>query len=137
MVINQLAKTTEDVLGGAFSAERIKYALEMTGLGLLAVFAVLALIWGVLAIFKVFMYDIPNKKLKKAVKEEKNIDVAPAEVVITPEASSNDATVAAIMAAISAYIADDPALSEQYPNGFRVVSFKRVRDKAFWNSKNN
>ena len=137
MVINQLAKTTEDVLGGAFSAERIKYALEMTGLGLLAVFAVLALIWGILAIFKVFMYDIPNKKLKKAVKEEKNIDVAPAEVVITPEASSNDATVAAIMAAISAYIADDPALSEQYPNGFRVVSFKRVRDKAFWNSKNN
>ena len=137
MVINQLAKTTEDVLGGAFSAERIKYALEMTGLGLLAVFAVLALIWGVLAIFKVFMYDIPNKKLKKAVKEEKNIDVAPAEVVITPEASSNDATVAAIMAAISAYIADDPALSEQYPKGFRVVSFNRVRDKAFWNSKNN
>ena len=138
MVINQLAKTTEDVLGGAFSAERIKYALEMTGLGLLAVFAVLALIWGVLAIFKIFMYDLPNKKkAKKAPVVEKKVETTPAEVVSTPDASNNDATVAAIMAAISAYIADDPALSEQYPNGFRVVSFKRVRDKAYWNSKNN
>ena len=51
MVINQLAKATTD-LGGAFSAERIKYALEMTALGLLAVFAVLALIWIVMTIFK-------------------------------------------------------------------------------------
>ena len=42
MVITQMAKTTAD-LGGAFSPERIKYSLEMTALGLIAVFAIIAI----------------------------------------------------------------------------------------------
>ncbi len=130
-----LAKTTGD-LGGAFSPERIAYSLEMTALGLLAVFAVLAILWGVLALFKVFMYDIPQKKAKEKVepKEEPVVvtePVAPVPVIVKNE----DETVAVIMAAISAYIAADPALAEEYAGGFRVVSFKRVRDKASWNKK--
>ena len=136
MEINQLAKTTVE-LGGAFSEARIEYALQMTALGLLAVFSVLALIWGVLAIFKIFLYDIPNRKSKKEAKESAK---AVANTVVAdpaPATTGNDATVAAIIAAISAYIAEDPQLSEQYANGFRVVSFKRTRNKAFWNSKNN
>ena len=141
MIINQLAKATEE-LGGAFSPERIKYALEMTALGLIAVFAVLAIIWIVLAIFKYFLYDLSNKDNEasapeKPAKAEKKVESAPVIDVVPPAINGDDATVAAIMAAISAYIADDPELSEQYPNGFRVVSFKRVRGKAFWNSKNN
>ena len=52
-----------------------------------------------------------------------------------PVSASNDATVAVIMAAISAYISSDPALAEQYANGFRVVSFKRADRKASWNKK--
>ena len=133
MVINQLAKATTD-LGGAFSGERIKYSLEMTALGLVAVFTVLALIWLILAIFKLFLYDSSNKKSKSSTQEktvnvEQKVESAPAPT------TENDAIVAAITAAISAYIAEDPQLSEQYANGFKVVSFKRVRDKAFWNSK--
>ena len=133
MVINQLAKATAD-LGGAFSGERIKYSLEMTALGLVAVFAVLALIWLILAIFKLFLYDSSNKKSKSSTQEktvnvEQKVESAPAPT------TENDAIVAAITSAISAYIAEDPQLSEQYANGFKVVSFKRVRDKAFWNSK--
>lgn len=132
-----LAVTTGD-LGGAFSAERMAYALEMTALGLLAVFSVLAILWGVLALFKVFMYDIPQKKAKaKAeVKAEPAPVVVDEPIVVAPVASSNDdEVVAVIMAAISAYIAADPALAEEYAGGFRVVSFKRVRDKAAWNKK--
>ena len=37
--------------------------------GLLTVFAVLAILWGALALFKVFFYDIPEKKKNKS--EEK------------------------------------------------------------------
>ena len=135
MMVNQLAANVVD-LGGAFSGERITYALEMTALGLLAVFAVLAILWGVLVLFKVFMYDIPQKKAKA----QKKVEPAPAVVneptVVTPVAASNDdEVVAVIMAAISAYISADPALADEYAGGFRVVSFKRVRDKAAWNKK--
>ena len=141
MVINQLAKATTD-LGGAFSPERIKYSLEMTGLGLIAVFAVLALIWLILAIFKFFLYDVAKNKDEAASthapsKTAKKVESVPTEVVKSTANTENDATVATIIAAISAYNAEDPQLSEQYSNGFRVVSFKRVRGKASWNSKNN
>ena len=135
MMVNQLAANAVD-LGGAFSAERITYALEMTALGLLAVFSVLAILWGVLALFKVFMYDIPQKKAKAQKKVEPTPVVVNEPNVVTPVAASNDdEVVAVIMAAISAYISADPALADEYAGGFRVVSFKRVRDKAAWNKK--
>ena len=137
MMVNQLAANVVD-LGGAFSSERLSYALEMTALGLLAVFAVLAILWGVLALFKVFMYDMPQRKAKA--KAQKIAEPAPVVVnepnVVTPVATNNDdEVVAVIMAAISAYISADPTLAEEYAGGFRVVSFKRVRDKAAWNKK--
>ena len=133
MINNYLAKVTED-LGGAFSGERIIYSLEMTLMGLGAVFGVLAIIWAVLALFKVFA----TASAKKAAKEKASAP-APAVVpsaVAAPEQSGDDATVAAIIAAISAYISSDEKLSEEYSGGFRVVSFKKVRDKASWNQKN-
>jgi len=140
MVLNVLAKTTEN-LGGALSSERIELSLEMTVLGVLAVFSVLAIIWLVLVMFKFFFYRDPSKNSSNndvnaednKVTEQPPLQTAPAE----EEQSSDDATVAAIIAAISAYIADDPELSNQYSGGFRVVSFKRVRHKATWNNKNN
>ena len=135
MMVNQLAANVVD-LGGAFSSERLSYALEMTALGLLAVFAVLAILWGVLALFKVFMYDMPQRKANAQKKTEPAPVVANEPTVVTTTASNNDdEVVAVIMAAISAYISADPALAEEYAGGFRVVSFKRVRDKAAWNKK--
>ena len=128
-----LAQSTD--LGGAFSPERLKYALEMTVLGLCAVFAVLALLWGVLILFKLFMYDAPKKKANKNVVA----NTPKAEPVVKTPASvaksDDDVTVAVIMAAISAYISEDPNLAEQYAGGFRVVSFKRAQNKAAWNKK--
>ena len=120
MVINQLAKVAEN-LGGAFSGERLQYALEMTVLGLAAVFAVLAIIWAILALFKVFAYDIPNRKKGNAgnavQKEDVNAVLQAVPVVETkPIASVNndDITVAIITAAISAYIASDKNLAQEY-----------------------
>lgn len=49
--------------------ERILYALERTGIGLLRVFLVLAILYGVAALMRVFMYDIPQKRKKDAKKE--------------------------------------------------------------------
>ena len=133
---NVMLLTATADLGGAFSAERMTYAFEMTALGILAVFAVLAILWGVLALFKVFMYDMPQKKANATKKAEPAPVVVDEPAVVTPVASSNDdEVVAVIMAAISAYISADPALAEEYAGGFRVVSFKRVRDKAAWNKK--
>ena len=140
MVVNILAKTTEN-LGGAFSPERLEYALQMTLLGMVAVFAVLSLIWLVLVVFKFFLYDLKNNNSKKsnATKSQSAQKVLPPVVSgpIPATQSSDDATVAAIVAAISAYISSDPALKDEYAGGFRVVSFKRVRAKASWNNKNN
>ena len=138
MMVNQLAAAVND-LGGAFSPERISYSIEMTVLGMVAVFAVLAIIWFVLSLFKVFLYDATNKKQSSnvEVKAEPTVKQVEKPVEAVPATDSNDATVAAIMAAISAYIAEDPELSAQYADGFRVVSFKRVRQKASWNTKNN
>ena len=138
MVVNVLAKATND-LGPAFSLERIEYALQMTLLGLGAVFAVLTLIWLILVIFKIFLYDLKNKSKKTENTENKsNVEQTVVEQPSTTVSqSSNDSTVAAIIAAISAYISDDAELSKEYANGFRVVSFKRVRPKSSWNNKNN
>ena len=133
MINNNLAKVTED-LGGAFSGERLVYSLEMTLLGLGAVFSVLAIIWAVLALFKVFSTASAKKEAKEKVSAPAPVAVPNA--VTEPEQSDDDATVAAIMAAISAYISSDEKLSEEYSGGFRVVSFKKVRDKASWNQKN-
>lgn len=147
MIVNQLATAVVD-LGGAFSTDRINYSIKMTILGIGAVFTVLAIIWLILAIFRVFLYDIPNKRKVEKPKtvhvESKTVDTTPqgnpdAMNTVAPMVTtvSDDAVIAAITAAITAYIADDPNLSSQYAGGFRVVSFKRVRAKASWNTKNN
>ncbi len=140
MVLNVLAKTTEN-LGGALSSKRIELSIEMTVLGVLAVFSVLAIIWLVLVMFKFFFYRDPSKNESNdnvKTDESKGVQESVPEIASSePVESSDDATVAAIIAAISVYIADDPDLSSQYSGGFRVVSFKRVRPKATWNNKNN
>ena len=42
--------------------ERFEYALQGTVTGLLMVFAVLALLWGIVSLSKVIFYDIPRKR---------------------------------------------------------------------------
>ncbi len=118
---------TED-LGSAFSSARISYALRMTLLGMGMVFAVLALLWIVLAIFKKALGGKEPAKEKPA----PVAPVAPSPAPVAP-AADEGATVAAITAAIAAMIESDPALRSQFAGGFRVVSFKKKSGKTAWN----
>ncbi len=129
----ETAAETADPLGGAFSGERWSYALRMTLLGMGMVFAVLAILWGILAIFKV-AFSGDKKKAKASQTEKAESDTAPA-VVATPQtpAGTDPAVIAAITAAIAEMIASDAALSEQFAGGFRVVDFKRKSGKTSWN----
>ena len=124
-----VAETTED-LGPILSPARISYAIRMTVLGVGMVFAVLALLWLVLVIFKNALAEKPSKA-----KAEEKSDPAPAPApAVTPAPAGDDpAIIAAITAAIAATIDSDPALSRQFAGGFRVVSFKKKSGKTSWN----
>lgn len=118
----------------ALSEESARLIWQTPLLGITMVFAVLAILWGVLAIFqKVFdKTPAPNKQPKA----EKSAPAAQpaAEPATAPVVAKNDDAelVAVITAAVAAYMQSegDPA-----PDGsFRVVSFKRIGGRA-WNSK--
>ena len=134
-VIAQLAATDM-----TFS-ERLSDAMIMLVVGMLMIFAVLTLLWGVLAISRYFFYDIPKQR-----KESETMDAesklehiapvvpapAPAPAAPAPVAPVADdaALVAAITAAIAAALAEDG-----YTGGFRVVSFRRADTSRAWNRK--
>ncbi|MBO5204307.1 MAG: OadG family protein [Clostridia bacterium] len=117
----------------ALTYETIELMWQTPLLGIGMVFAVLAILWGVLAIFKfVFAGKTP--------KEPKPVNVKPVEqtsvqtVAPAPVAQSNDAELVAIItAAVAAYMAEEG--TDAYSGGFRVVSFKRVRGGRTWNTK--
>ena len=116
----------EEDLGGAFSPARLSMAGLMIIQGMGMVFLVLAILWIVLMIFKKVFYKEPKTTTKKV---EEPAPAAP--VAAAP--ANDDALVAAITAAVAAYIDSDPALSSQFAGGFRVVSFKKKNGKTSWN----
>ena len=115
--------TVFDNLGDALA-----YGLPLSLFGFGVVFGVLVLIWGILALFKVFFYTIPNAKKNPAPKAKAElkpeVKAAPvAEAAAVPTQSTGDGeVVAAIIAAIESYRAANGVTS---PGGFRVVSFKK------------
>ena len=121
---------TEEDLGSILSPARISYAIRMTVLGMGMVFAVLALLWLVLVIFK---NALAEKPAKAKVEEASEPAPAPAPAVTPAPAGDDPAIIAAITAAIAATIDSDPALSQQFAGGFRVVSFKKKSGKTSWN----
>ncbi len=132
VIAEETAPESEEDLGPAFSPARISYSLRMTLLGMGMVFAVLALLWLLLAIFAAIFGEKHKNKKKDAAEP---VPVTP-DPVLTPTPASTDpdpATVAAITAAVAAAIESDPALSEQFAGGFRVVSFRKKNGKSSWN----
>ena len=112
---------------GRSLAENAKEAGTVTLLGMVAIFAVLALLWLVIEILHRAVSEKKEASEASAVPapvptEQSEPESAP---VHTPqptvEASDDGALIAAITAAISAAMADDG-----YTGGFRVVSFKRA-----------
>lgn len=126
-----LAKSSETTVG-----ERILEGGQIVILGMLTVFAVLAILWGILALSKIFFYDNPAKKSNAkdgnaSINEEKEEAPVAKETASTPCEEDDGAIVAAITAAVSEYLKDDAA----YAGGFRVVSFRR--NGSSWNKKSN
>ena len=115
-----------------FSADAWSYAGQMTLLGIGMVFAVLAILWVILALFKV-IFAGPTPKAAKSKKKPEPVIEKPAEApVAAPVAEANDAELVAIItAAVAAYMAEE---GTEYAGGFRVVSFKRVRGGRTWNA---
>ena len=126
--VQTLEVTRDTVFTNAGDA--LAYGLPLSLFGFATVFAVLILIWGILSLFKVFFYTIPNAKKnssevkKTAPKAEPKVEAAPVVVKtepVVPSGNDND-IVAAIIAAIEAYRA---GTGHTAPGGFRVVSFKK------------
>lgn len=131
MMIRTLENTTE--LGGAFSAERWAYAGKMTLLGMVMIFAVLALLWGILAIFQKVMSRGTTKPTNTSASASTSSKVAETTAV---SASSDDEMLAAVItSAIAAYMADENNASSACDKGFKVVSFRRVQGGKAWNLK--
>ena len=94
--------------------DKLVYGGQILLIGIATVFAVLILIWGCLAIFKLVFHDIPEKR-KVTPALEANVAT---DTVITPTDNSEE-IVAVIAAAIAAAESDSAGLK------FKVVSFKR------------
>ena len=117
--------------------ERLTEALMTTVLGMLMIFLVLSLIYGILVLFRVFLHDIPEKR-KKAAQQKQAPSAAtepePALPGNTPPAGNEDgALLAAITAAVAAYLDEEAAENGRLQTGFRVVSFTRKKSSGGWN----
>ncbi len=122
-----------------FSAEAWSYAGQMTLLGMGMVFAVLGVLWLVLTVFKLVFVgrskkeDVSSrteepKTPRKVVKPKVN---PVTEQISQPSVQSDEEIAAVITAAIAAYMAEQGVSAD----GFRVVSFKRVKNGRSWNGK--
>lgn len=111
----------------ANAGDALNYALPTALFGFFTVFFVLALLWGIIALMKVFFYTIPEKKKHASngtpaasgdnVAKMQTISADGAAAAVLPETE----LIAVITAAVSAF----RAASGEAVNGFRVVSFKK------------
>lgn len=110
---------SKEVASDLSLSEKLNSILTTGVGGYLLVFVVLALIWFILAIFGKF-FDRKPKEEKTEAAEVAEAKPVPKPVSVSPALPEQDdaATVAAIVAAISAYTGK-PA------GGFRVVSFRK------------
>lgn len=142
MIYNVLAVAEETAkdYGGAFSGARFAEAGIMMLFGMIMIFAVLSVLWGILALMKFIMVGkTPKPKKienKSSVEEVIAESASAAEEEPEPVVAENDDSelVAVIAAAIAAY-RESEGLGEEYTGGFRVVSFRRANSGRAWNTK--
>ena len=118
-------------------AETLTMMWQTVVLGMGMVFAVLAILWAILSIFKLIFAGKSPKEPKpvkqKPIKEKPAEAKAESVTAPTPAVQDDGALIAVITAAVAAYMAET---GEEVPvGGFRVVSFTRVRGGKPWNSK--
>lgn len=105
-------------------SERLFMGIKTLILGMGIVMLVLAFLWGILELFKVLFYDIPNKRGTQTPVVPEIEDIPVSEPVEDYAAdSSDDEIIAVISAAITACREAEP--DNKYTGGFRVVSFRK------------
>lgn len=131
MLFTALNKYQDVIDSGMFSAERWALAGEMILIGMGMVFAVLIVLWAVLAVFRlIFAKPEPKEKAEHTAKTDAVAAPAP---VAGEERTDDTELIAILTAAIVAYEASNG--NEVAPGGFRVVSFRRANGGRAWNSK--
>ncbi len=112
--------------------ERLSVGAEVAIMGILIVFFVLAIIWGVLELFRVIFYEIPKRRSEKvqakgdaAVKADA-IDAPMAPVSPQEDGAQTEETEGEVLAAITAALA---VMLERPPSSFRVVSFRKKQSR--------
>lgn len=129
-----LSVVSPDTKYQAFSGDAWLKAAEVALFGMAMVFLVLAVLWAVLAVFKLLFAGSGEKK-----KESEPEAPAPAVTVTEPapvaDVQDDGELIAVITAAIEAYRASESGGDENYAEGFRVVSFRRAGAGRPWNSK--
>lgn len=108
-------------------ADRISAAGQTLVLGMLAVFAVLAILWLVLAFMGRWFETSPKKETSKEKTPVQQVALAPTPV---PAQENEEEIVAAITAAISVMLGKPQS-------AFRVVSFKQISREAFRRNNSN
>ena len=128
-------KLDKDMSGADMSfGERAEYALQGTVTGMVMVFAVLGLLFGIISLSKVVFYDVPERKKKKKQKTHASptaVDPAPVAAAEKNQSEDDGQLIAVITAAVAAMI-ESGDYKDEFAGGFRVVSFKRSA-KGAWN----
>ncbi len=119
-------------------AERLEYALQGTATGMLMVFAVLTLLWLIVALTGKILGPKSEKEKEKPAEKVPAKPVTP--VVTAPAAApaapalQDDGELAAVITAAIAAMLESGDYKNEFVGGFRVVSFKRSSTGA-WNRK--
>lgn len=101
--------------------EKMTFAWQTPILGIVVIFAVLALLWGVIELLHLALNGFGRKKKADPASAPVAAPAPADEAPVPVAADDGEELVAAIVAAISA-LRDE----EGIPGGFRVVSFKRA-----------
>ncbi len=102
---------------------KLWYGLQVAAIGIGIVFAVLAIIMGVLYLFEYFFYTLPNKKKNApaAPKAAPAKTTAPAVTLASATAENDDEIAVVIAAAVAAYYEQAAPTSK-----YRIKSFRRI-----------
>jgi len=110
--------------------ERLEYALQVSLIGIIAVFGALTLIMLILKLMKVVM-DLIDKAKTKGNKKRLLAASSADTAELQPERSDDGELIAVITAAVAATLSEENKKSTDPSthfgeNGFKVVSFKRI-----------
>jgi sodium pump decarboxylase gamma subunit len=104
-------------------ADRIQLGITTTVVGLGIVLAVLAILWGVLELFRVFFYDMPRKKAAAEKAAAQPAEPAPQPVVESPKPAAQQEDEEELIAVLTAAVAAAMGTSA---NGLYIKSYRRT-----------